>query len=108
MKSKALKYVLDIESVLAELDLILIRLENNYHNLEADIIAKPAIERNFEIIGEALRNLKEVDPSLEISNAKSIIGLRNLIAHSYDSVDNQILWGILINHVPRLKKRLNK
>jgi uncharacterized protein with HEPN domain len=106
MNPKALKYVLDIESAISELEVIQSKVQNDFLNFEKDIIAVRATERDFEIIGEALNNIKKIDSSVTIHHSKAIIGLRNLIAHAYDSVDNEILWGILVNHIPQLKQEL--
>ena len=46
---------------------------------------------------------KSSTKEIEISNAKEIIGLRNLIIHAYDAVDYEKLWAIVINHIPKLK-----
>lgn len=51
------------------------------------------------------RILKE-DPEIGISNAKRIIGLRNQIIHGYDSVSDENIWAILINHMPTLKEEI--
>ena len=67
-----------------------------------------AAERDFEIIGEALNKLLRIEPGLNIEHAKDIIGLRNLIAHAYDSIDVQILWSILLNDIPKLKKEIEE
>lgn len=103
---KPLKYILDIESVIAEMEHIVSTVNGDFNQFESNPIAIRAIERHFEIIGEATRKLITVDPTIKLQHATSIIGLRNLIAHSYDTVDNETLWGILINHVPRLKQEI--
>ncbi|CAN1566813.1 COG2361 Uncharacterized conserved protein [Spirosomataceae bacterium] len=61
---------------------------------------KRAIERNLEIAGEAMSRILKEDPEIAISNAKRIIGLRNQIIHGYDSVSDENIWAILINHMP--------
>jgi uncharacterized protein with HEPN domain len=62
-----------------------------------------AVERELEIIGEALNNLKKLDDTVEITFYRQIIGLRNQIIHSYDNIDNETIWGILMKHLPILK-----
>jgi uncharacterized protein with HEPN domain len=62
-----------------------------------------AVERELEIIGEALNNLKKLDDTVEITFYRQIIGLRNQIIHSYDNIDNETIWGILMKHLPTLK-----
>ena len=57
----------------------------------------------MEIIGEATNKLKNIEGEIQISGAKHIIALRNLIVHSYDAVDPEILWGIIQKDIPKLK-----
>lgn len=71
-----------------------------------------AVEREFEIIGEAMNNILKIDPDFPIKDARRIIDLRNLVIHSYDKVDNVIIWGIISRDLPELQivitKLLNK
>lgn len=106
MNSRVLRYILDLEAIFAEMEALHARLEGSYHRFEQDAMAIRALERHFEIIGEAVNKLQQADPAIRLEHAKAIIGLRNLIAHAYDAVDNAILWSILINHIPRLKEEI--
>ncbi|KKL16390.1 hypothetical protein LCGC14_2496050 [marine sediment metagenome] len=69
---------------------------------------KRAVERNLEIIGEAINRILKRDESFErkISNAKAIIGLRNQVIHSYDNVSDENIWSILTTHLPKLKSEI--
>ena len=69
---------------------------------------KRAIERNLEIIGEAVTRILREEPEFPLENAKRIIGLRNQIIHGYDSVSDEYIWGVIINHIPKLKQELIK
>jgi len=62
-----------------------------------------AIEREFEIIGEALNRIDKLEPSIKISSKKQIISVRNRVIHGYDKIDNEIIWGIIVRHLPALK-----
>ena len=88
---KPLKFILDIESIISEMEHIISRVNNDFTVFENDPVAIRAIERHFEIIGEATRKLMDIDSTIKLENASNIIGLRNLIAHSYDTVDNEML-----------------
>ena len=63
-----------------------------------------AVERSFEIIGEALNRSYKLDPELvdAIPNVRQIISFRNILAHCYDSVEDRIVWGIIEESLPRL------
>jgi len=106
MNPKALKYILDIESIISELELIKSRVNNNFNLFQKDFIIKRACERDLEIIGEAINKLIQLEPNINISSTKNIIGLRNLIIHSYDSVEDEIIWGIIQKDIPILKAEI--
>jgi uncharacterized protein with HEPN domain len=72
-----------------------------------DIKTKRAIERDLEIIGEAVNRILKKDSSFHIHNARQIIGTRNRIIHGYDTVSDDLIWSIVINHLPKLKKEIS-
>lgn len=69
----------------------------------SDIKTKRAIERNIEIIGEAVNRILKKDKDFKLNNAQRIIGTRNRIIHGYDKVSDDLIWSIVINHLPKLK-----
>jgi uncharacterized protein with HEPN domain len=83
-----LKYILDIEAVIVEIESFKALVDNNFERYQSELVVKRAVERNLEIIGEAVRNLMVLDPALPISSTRKIVGLRNLIAHAYDTVED--------------------
>ncbi|MBI2923590.1 MAG: DUF86 domain-containing protein [Planctomycetes bacterium] len=70
----------------------------------ADEMLRSAVERKFEIIGEALTQLAKVDPVLadSVPERKRIVAFRNILAHSYARVDPATVWDILEKDVPPL------
>ncbi len=62
-----------------------------------------AVERKFEIIGKAMNRLKRDAPEMVIENQRAIISFRNRVIHAYDSIDKEVIWAIVINHLPKLK-----
>ena len=75
-----------------------------------DLKTKAAIERKFEIIGEALNRIKKIDINIlaNIDNWREIIGFRNVIAHGYDFVEDEIVWDSIGRDIPVLLKQLNR
>ena len=67
------------------------------------------VERNFEIIGEALRRLGTHDPTVasQITDSRDIVGLRNVLIHAYDDIDPVRIWKIIEGSVPLLLAELN-
>ena len=79
-----------------------------YANYCNNKILQRAIERNLEIIGEAINRILKIDKNIPIQNAKEIIDTRNKISHGYDQIDHAIIWGIVIKHLPTLKSEIEK
>lgn len=102
MQPRILKLLLDIESVISEIEFIKQKTENNFKIFRKDIIFQRAIERDLEIIGEAIRKLMELNSEIEITSTKNIIGLRNIIAHAYDTIEPEMIWGIIQKDIPIL------
>jgi len=67
-----------------------------------------AIEREFEIIGEALSRMNKLIPEIPVSNKHQIISMRNRVIHGYDKIDDGIIWGTIVKHLPILKKEIEK
>ena len=74
-----------------------------FKNYQADIRTKRAVERNVEIIGEAMNRILKKDSSILISNSRKLVDVRNRIIHGYDSVSDDVIWGLVIKHIPQLK-----
>ncbi len=72
-----------------------------------DIKTKRAIERNIEIIGEAVNRIRKKNREFKLENAEKIIGTRNRIIHGYDNVSDDLVWSIVINHLPKLKEEVS-
>jgi uncharacterized protein with HEPN domain len=70
----------------------------------ADLLLRSAVERQLEILGEAVRRLDALAPEIaaRISDHRRIIGLRNIIAHGYDGLDDDIVWQVVSEKVPVL------
>jgi uncharacterized protein with HEPN domain len=68
-----------------------------------DVKTKRAVERNIEIIGEAVNRILKVNPDFKIENSRNIVGTRNRIIHSYDNISDDMIWSIVVNSLPKLK-----
>jgi uncharacterized protein with HEPN domain len=107
MNEKVLKCLFDIKYAIDEIDSFFINREKQFSDYSNDVILKRAIERDLEIIGEAMNRILREDPDFSVENARRIVGLRNQIIHGYDSVSDENIWGIVINHIPKLKVEIN-
>lgn len=66
---------------------------------------RSAVERQFEIIGEALNQLSKVAPEIagQISEYRRIVAFRNILIHGYADVDDRVVWGIVETDLPKLR-----
>ena len=71
-----------------------------------DTLFRRGVERNMEIMGGAMNNVLKIDPNIAITSSRKIVDTRNFIIHAYDSLKPDILWGIVINHIPLLKREV--
>jgi len=107
-RNKILKYLLDIESVIEDIEKLQEFSENQFEKFQSNFIAVRAAERLLEIIGEAVNQIGKIDESIKIKNSNEIIGLRNKIVHAYDSIDPALLWGIIVHDIKPLKEDIER
>jgi uncharacterized protein with HEPN domain len=107
MNEKVLKCLYYIKFAIDEVDSFFSERPKRFDEYSTDIILKRAVERNLEIIGKAMNRILKEDPEFPIKNAKRIIGLRNQIIHGYDSISDENIWGIVFNHLPKLKEEIH-
>ena len=71
-------------------------------------LLRQAIERNFEIIGEAIRRLRDHDPNVasKIGESARIISFRNTLIHGYDLIDDALVWDVMENKLPTLLREV--
>ena len=80
---------------------------NDFNLYRKNRMAKRAIERNLEIIGEAMHRVLKVNPEIEITSARKIVNLRNQIIHGYDSISDEIIYTIATRDVQKLKLEIS-
>jgi uncharacterized protein with HEPN domain len=100
------KYLFDINEAILSIENYLGEKRDFNVYLQNKMLRR-AIEREFEIIGEAMSKLDDINPDLHISSKKLIIGMRNRVIHGYDKIDDGIVWGTIVRHLPILKQEIN-
>lgn len=103
-----LKHLQDVLDAINDLQSCFSDFPNRYDLFEKDIMRRCVVERKTEIMGEAINRIRKKDPTFEIPNAKEVINTRNRIIHGYDSVETEFLWGLVIRHIPALKKDIER
>lgn len=107
LPEKRLKYMLDVIQLINEQEEILKAVDFNYNIFLENTHLIRATERILELIGEAIGRLCKLEPGIAISDTRKIIATRNLLAHSYDSVNPALLWAIAMKNLPVLKSEIN-
>ena len=98
----------DILNAINEIDSFFIDTKKEFTVYQDDLKTRRAVERNVEIIGEAMNRILQKDDSIELSNSRKIVDTRNRIIHGYDSVSDDIIWSIIVSQLPTLKNEVEK
>jgi len=97
----------DIEQAIQEINEFLTE-ERNYIAFQNDLKTRKAIERNIEIIGEAMDRILKADPDFQITDSRKIVDTRNRIIHGYDSVSADVIWLIVNRYLPILENEVKE
>jgi len=100
------KYLTDILISINEIESYFVKGNMRYDKFAKNILRQRAVERNVEIIGEAVNRILKIEPTFELANARAIVNTRNKVIHGYDSITADFLWGLVINHIPKLKNEV--
>ncbi|MCM1140401.1 MAG: DUF86 domain-containing protein [Muribaculum sp.] len=95
-----------LEDMLGSIDAIesyVDRFPRRFDIFHSESMYRSAVLYHIAVIGEALNQLLKLSPTIKISSARKIVNTRNNVIHGYDSLDDEILWSIVINHLPTLK-----
>jgi uncharacterized protein with HEPN domain len=105
MQREILKYLHDIH---ISIESIFEYLGNkrDFNDYKSNKLLRRGIERELEIIGEATSRILKLDESIDISDARRIVDLRNWIIHGYDKIDDVIIWGIISRDLPKLREQI--
>ncbi len=99
-------WLYDILKAIMEIDSFFSETEKDFTAYQNDVKTRRAVERNIEIIGEAMNRIVQRDKEIIISHSRKIVDVRNRIIHGYDTVSDDIIWGIVIKYLPTLKTEI--
>lgn len=108
MDENILKYLEDVHMACVDVEQFFANYPRRYDVFAKDRLMIRAVERSVEIMGEAINRILKRDPDFEIPNARAIIQTRNRVIHSYEKVETEFLWGLVIRHIPELKKDIER
>jgi len=106
MDNEIKKYLFDIKESIDSIESYL-GDKRDFNVYMSDKMLRRAVEREFEIIGEALNRIDKIDSEINITSKRQIISMRNRVIHGYDKIDDEIIWGTIVRHLPILKKEIN-
>ena len=106
MNEKILKWLYDIKDAIEEIESYFEDFPKTFEQYKSNVILKRAVERDLEIIGEAINRILKEESDFTIDNARKIVGLRNYIVHAYDNISDENIWAILRKYVPVLHKEV--
>ena len=101
MKNDAFAYLNDIQNA-ANAILEYLKDCPTFDDYTKDRKTRRAVEREFEIIGEAMNRVLKLEPSIRISDARKIVDFRNFVIHDYNRIDNQLVWQTAQSKLPQL------
>ena len=108
MDERVEKWLFDIRMAINEINSYFEDDKRDFFSFKQNTMRKRAVERNLEIIGEAINRILVKDPDIQIINARKIVNLRNHVIHSYDNISDESIWAIIINHLPMLEKDIDR
>ena len=104
---------IEAKSVLYDIQLAVTRIQEftgdaNFADYERNVMMRSAVERQFEIIGEAVNRLTDIDADLayRITERRRIINFRNLLIHGCSVVDDRLVWDVIQTKLPVLAKEI--
>lgn len=106
MNLSSKKYLTDIRFCIERMR-IHMREIKTLEDYQSHITVKSAVERELEILGEAMNLLLKTPSSLNITGARKMVALRNRIIHGYDQIDDRIILDIDFHHIPLLESEVN-
>jgi uncharacterized protein with HEPN domain len=107
MTEKEKKFLSDISNSIELIETFTKDLKS-FSEYQKDLKTKGAVERHLGIIGEAVNKFLKESTTNDLKNASQIISLRNRLIHSYDNIDDSIIWSIVTRHLRPLKDEINK
>ena len=107
MQFESQKYLYDIREAAHLLEIFV--AGKTFEDYRCDAMLQAAVERKFEIIGEAMNNLAEIDEAVtsRITDYRRIVDFRNVLSHEYGDVDNRLVWDIVETHLPTLVREID-
>lgn len=106
MDDRIYKSLADIMQCITNIESFLETRPKMFETFVNDLCFKNAVQWNIVIIGEAMNRILKIEKEISITSARQIVATRNYVIHGYDSLRDDLIWGIVINHLPLLKEEV--
>ncbi len=108
MDRKARKYLYDVRQACERIAAF--TRGRTFDEYVSDDMLRSAVERQFEIVGEALNGLARVDPPTAalVTDRQRIVAFRNILIHGYADVDHRIVWGVVEAKLALLREEVRR
>lgn len=103
MDDQIYKSLRDILTSISHIELFCSTRPREFKAFCDDLCFRSAVQWEIAIIGEAMNRILKISPEIPITSARRIVNTRNYLIHGYDSLREDLIWAIVINHLPLLK-----
>ena len=104
-KPRIRKWLIDVRIAVAKVEKFLAGRRFDQLPPDEDMV-QAAVEREIEIIGEAINRILDAEPDIEITSARQFVNVRNIVIHRYDEIDDQIIARMIRVNLPILKTEI--
>lgn len=108
MDNQITKSLNDILNSINNIELFCSSRPKKFETFCNDICFRSAVQWEIAIIGEAMNRILKINPDIPITSSRRIVNTRNYLIHGYDSLREDLIWAIVINHLPLLKLEVTK
>lgn len=106
MDEQVKKSLEDILNSISHIELFCSTRPKEFKEFCDDICFRSAVQWEIAIIGEAMNRVLKIYPDIPVTSARRIVNTRNYLIHGYDSLREDLIWAIVINHLPILKAEI--
>ncbi len=106
MDEQIVKYLNDILNSVNNIELFCSSRPKEFKTFCDDVCFRSAVQWEIAIIGEAMNRILKINPDIPITSSRRIVNTRNYLIHGYDSLREDLIWAIVVNHLPLLKSEV--
>lgn len=108
MDERIITILQDIKEAISHIELFCSAHAKEYKAFCDDVCFRSAVQWEIIVIGEAMNRILKIAPDIAISDARRIVNTRKFLIHGYDSLRTDLVWAIVVNHLPVLKAEIEE